>query len=189
MAIVVVEARPWHCNAAAIDQTMAGSRAHQDAHGVFADNGAGLQFLKRPGQAITTGCGPAVNQHAQYIGARLRRLGLILAMTPVQVIDNRALHQLKEAVGKLTTPVETLIDNKTLLVQLTIEHPHQLQLATVCSIGHIDIAQPTVRKLFHHAAVVFNPLQIAQQIFLTLGQGPDGNRLGIFALTSSADQQ
>src|SRR6056297_953344 len=108
---------------------MAGCRPHKNTKCSFTYDRSGFQLLECPGQTITTGSGPAVDQHSHRSCIGFGGLRVIAAMTPVKVVDDRTSQELKKTVGKLTTTIKPLINNEALLIKLTIIHTNQFPLS------------------------------------------------------------
>ena len=91
--------------------------------------------------------------------------GHILAIAVADVIDSLASKQLDEAVGKLATVVESLVDDQSRFGDLRSELAHQFGLSAACRIGNEDITDFAFAKLVNFAPVGFDPGQMAQARF------------------------
>src|SRR6056297_1282714 len=114
---------------------------------------------------------------------------MIPSVSPVQVINHRPCEQLKKTISQLPTAIKSFIDNKSLLVELTIIHANKFLLALSGSVRHVNISKLSIRKFINHLSVVFYPFQVAKLKFLTLRERSHQNFFCIFHFTRTAYHQ
>ena len=101
--------------------------------------------------------------------------------------SGEALEHVDHVVGDEAALVAALVEHQRLLVELRVEVAVEVGVARAAGVGHVDIGHLAAGEFVDLAAVGFNPVQVAQAVFVV--DGDDGHVAGVFAVGVGADVQ
>jgi len=124
-------------------------------------------------KAVAARAAPAVDEHRLGAQVRDERRSQVPAVAHGPEIAQRPIEQFDEAVGNLAAAVETLVNKQAGFPDLRAPHAHELVLAILAGIGHIDVAELSAAELLDAAPVLLDPGQVAQPFLAAQGVNQD----------------
>ena len=161
-AVGLVEREGRHRGVAAIDERGHPGDPDEAAPGAGADERAEPRFAEEPGEHVAAAAREAVDEHRLGAGMAVGRPGPVLAVAAGPVVGDRAVQQFDEARGDLPAAVPALVDHEPRQVRLPVELPHQVALPVDAGVGHVDVADLPIGRLGDAAAVLLDPIAVAQ---------------------------
>src|SRR5262249_11284545 len=89
--------------------------------------------------------------------------------------------------GKGASTIESLVDDRGLLVDLREEIPGEVREAAKRRVGQVDIRDAASRHLINHPTVVFDPCEIPQAALARNGHNRHGAGIGAGGIRADTD--
>jgi hypothetical protein len=105
-------------------------------------------------------------------------MGLAVALDGAT--ERLAAQNVDDVVGDEAAFVVAFVEDQGLLVELGVEIAVEVGVAGAAGVGHVDVGDFAAGKLVDFAHVAFDPVEVAQAVFVA--DGDDGDVAGVFAV-------
>src|SRR6185437_6627066 len=152
-------------NQSTIEQSGIPTNAHESAPSALADQRAGMLLSENPRQCIAAGTSELVDDH--HLWPEDGHLWIEPRLAAALLFDGQRLahKRIHNVVRKLTAMVEAFVDNRAVFTHLRKEVAIEIRVATCLRIGQIDVSEFSAAQAVHEAAIIFDPIEVAQRRF------------------------
>ena len=139
--------------------------ADHAAPGALADQGAQLHQLKAVAEDVAVGAGVFVGDGHHGAGGRLARVGPDAEVAALNVADAPAREFLQQKLRDMPAAVETHVHDQRIPVDLDREVAVELGIAARAHVGDVQVAAAAIGFFVDEAAIVLDPVPVAQAPF------------------------
>ncbi len=143
--------------------------------------------MKYHGHGVAAGAGVLVDEHDLGTEDGADRIVDRLAVTLLGSGERETLEHIDNIVGDEAALVPAFVEDQGLLVELRVEVAVEAGIAGAAGVGHVDVSYFAAGKLVYLAAVGFDPVKVAEAVFVV--DGDHGDVAGVFAVGIGADME